>query len=66
MSISFHQSKVLTFFKSFADNDPSMDIVEVSDASNYGVGVVISHVFPDSEQKEIAYVSRSLTPAECN
>ena len=47
-------------------DDPLMDIVLVSDASKYGVGAVISHVFLDDGQKAIAHVSRSLTPAERN
>ena len=42
--------------------DPSIDITVVSDASDYGVGAVISHIFPDGSEKAIAYSSKSLTP----
>ena len=44
----------------------SLDIVVVSDASDYDAGAVISHIFPDSSSKAIAHASRSLTSAERN
>lgn len=44
--------------------DPSVDITVVSDASDYGVGAVISHIFPDGSEKAIAHSSKSLTPTE--
>ena len=46
--------------------NPTLDIVVVSDASDDGVGAVISHIFPDGSQKAIAHASRSLTSAERN
>ena len=36
----------------------------VSDASDYGVGAVISHIFPGGSEKAIAHSSKSLTPTE--
>ena len=36
------------------------------DASAYGVGAVISHVFPSGDEQPIAYASRTLTPSEKN
>ena len=44
--------------------DPSIDITVVSDASDYGVGAVISHIFPDGSEKDIAHSSKSLTHTE--
>ena len=64
---SFHKTKVLTFFTNLllTHYNSSIDIV-VSDASNYRVGDVIFHVFPDGRQKAVDYAFRSLTPSECN
>lgn len=46
--------------------NPSLDIGVVSDASDSGVGAMISHIFPDGSQKVITHASRSLIPAERN
>nr|VZH93020.1 unnamed protein product [Spirometra erinaceieuropaei] len=46
--------------------DPTLPIVVASDASNHGVGTVISHTFPDESEKAIMHASRTLTPAEKN
>ena len=34
------------------------------DASSYGVGVVLPHVFPDNTERPIAYASRTLNKHE--
>ena len=44
--------------------DPNQEIVIASDASNYGVGVVILHKYKDGTMKAVAHKSRSLLPAE--
>ncbi|BHF67670.1 hypothetical protein SprV_0301069800 [Sparganum proliferum] len=46
--------------------DPTLPIVVSADASNHGVGAVISHTFPDWSEKAIMRASRTLTPAEKN
>ncbi|BHF71132.1 hypothetical protein SprV_0401418700 [Sparganum proliferum] len=46
--------------------DLTLPIVVVADASNHGVGAVISHTFPDWSGKAIMHASRTLTPAEKN
>ena len=45
---------------------PEIPLQLVADASAYGVGAVISHVYPHGEEHPIAYVSRTLTPSEKN
>ncbi|KAA3674546.1 uncharacterized protein DEA37_0009003 [Paragonimus westermani] len=46
--------------------NPSLPIEVASDASNFGIGAVISNVFPDGSEKSIAHAARSLTPTEKN
>ena len=44
--------------------DPKLPIKIESDASNYGLGSVISHIYPDGSEKPIEYASRTLSKAE--
>ncbi|XP_057692513.1 uncharacterized protein K02A2.6-like [Corythoichthys intestinalis] len=53
-------SEVLTHF------NPSYPIQLACDASPYGVGAVISHVFPNGDERPIAFASRTLNKAESN
>lgn len=49
---------VLTHF------DPSLPIYLSVDASNYGMGAVISHILPSGEERPIAFASRTLNVSQ--
>ena len=51
-------SQVLVHF------DPTLEITLACDASAYGIGVVLSHRFPDGTEKPVGVVSRTLTEME--
>ena len=46
--------------------DEKKELILEVDASDYGVGAVISHIMDDGSEKPVAYTSRTLAPAERN
>ena len=52
--------RVLTFY------DPSLPLKVDSDASSTGIGAVLSHVYPNGDERPIEYISRTLSKAERN
>ena len=49
-----------------AHYDPRVPIRLAGDASSYGIGAVLSHVFADGTERPVAYASRTLLPNEQN
>ena len=44
--------------------DPDLPLKLDCDASTYGVGAALSHVFPNGDERPVAYASRILTQSE--
>lgn len=49
-----------------AHYSPELPVVLATDASPFGVGAVLSHVFPDGSERPISFASRTLNAAEKN
>ena len=64
---SFDNSKkLLTSSQLLVHLDPELEIVLACDASDYGIGAVLSHHMTDGSEMPIGFVSRTLTKAEKN
>ena len=44
--------------------DPKLPLCLAGDASAYGVGPVISHVFPDGNERSVVFASKTLSASE--
>ena len=57
-SYATEKDSILTHF------DPTKRLVLACDASNYGLGAVLSHVMDDGQERPVAFVSRTMNVAE--
>lgn len=53
-------NQVLTFY------DPDKPVRVAADASDYGIGAVISHIDENGQERPVEFISRTLTKAERN
>ena len=58
--------QLLTTSNLLTHYNPTLPLRLAADASQYGLGAVISHVLPSGEEKPIAFASRALTKSERN
>ena len=66
-SRDFKEAKqFLTSAPVLAHYDPALPIKLAGDASAYGIGAVISHVYADGSERPISFASRTLSPSEQN
>ena len=66
-SRAFKEAKqLLTSAPVLAHYNPALPIKMAGDASAYGIGAVISHVYSDGNERPISFASRTLSPSEQN
>ena len=58
--------QLLTASNLLTHYDATLPLKLAADASQYGLGVVISHVLPDGVERPVAFASRSLSSSERN
>ena len=58
--------KCLSSDLALAHYDPKKELIVASDASDYGIGVVLQHRFEDGATKPIVHASRAFLPAKRN
>ncbi|CAD5206231.1 unnamed protein product [Bursaphelenchus okinawaensis] len=58
--------KLLTSSEVLVHYNPQLPVRLSTDASDYGIGAQLEHIFPNGNIKVIGYASRTLTPAERN
>ena len=64
---AFSQAKKSLVSSQVLDHyNPELPIRMAADASAYGVGAVISHVYPDGSEKPIAFASHTLSKSQKN
>ena len=61
-----NSKKLLTSSQLLVHFDPELEIILACDASDYGIGAVLSHRMTDGSEMPIGFVSRTLTKAEKN
>ena len=62
---AFQQAKDnLVSSQVLAHYDPKLPIRLAADTSAYGIGAVISHIYPDGSERPMVFASRTLTSAE--
>ena len=58
--------QLLTTSNLLTHYDPTLPLKLAADASQYGLGAVISHVLPNGVERPVAFASRSLSKSERN
>ena len=62
-AFSWKAKELLVSSQLLVDFDPELEIRLACDASDYGIGAVLSHRFPDGSEKPVSFMPRTLNEA---